>query len=436
MALLAALAEARGHYAPAPLIIDGADRLWLADLQAADTGAIETLPSPSVVALVGDFDAGSIRSLLALLEAGHVVVPLTEETRNQHADLLRASHADHRLRHGRLEPLPPPAEPRPEALARLLAEGCGGLVLFTTGTTGAPKAILHRATSLTGRFGHRRPALVSLGFLLFDHIGGLNTFFHLAFNGGTLVRTRERRVEPVLELCRCHGVELLPTTPTFLRMLSLHADLAATVPDSLRLISYGTERMDPGTLQRLNGLLPAVQFRQTYGLSELGILQVRSRASDSVFFRIVDDDGVQVRIVDGSLQILAPGRMLGYLNAPSPFDADGWLDTGDLVDVDGQGWYTITSRRSAVINVAGLKLLPAEIEAVAHGFAGVLRCRARGVANPITGEHAELLVEPQPGTSLDLEALRAHLAAALPEWKRPARIRCGPVEVSHRMKLR
>jgi long-chain acyl-CoA synthetase len=436
MALLTTMVAAREHYPPAPLIVDGDDQLWLADVEAADIGSLEALSRPSVVALVGDFDAWSIRCLLALLEAGHVVVPLTDDTRSQHAHFLAASHADHLLQAGRLQPLPAPPQPRPPLLEALLAAGSGGLVLFTTGTTGAPKAILHRAESLTGRFARRRPALVSLGFLLFDHIGGLNTLLHLAFNGGTLVRTRARQVEPVLDLCRRHGVELLPTTPTFLRMLALYPDLAAAVPTSLRLISYGTERMDPGTLRRLQALLPAVQFRQTYGLSELGILPVRSRASDSVYFRIGDDDGVRVRIRDGSLQILAPGRMLGYLNAPSPFDADGWLDTGDLVEVDADGWYTITARRGAVINVGGLKVLPAEIEDVALGFAGVLRCRARGVANPITGEYAELLVEPAPGTSLDPAALGAHLAAALPPWKCPARIRCGPLEVSHRMKQR
>ncbi|MEB3266340.1 MAG: fatty acid--CoA ligase family protein [Cyanobacteriota bacterium] len=436
MALLAALAAAREHYPPAPLIVDGDDQLWLADVEAADIRSLEGLGRPSVVALVGDFDAWSIRALLALLEAGHVVVPLTDDTSNQHDHFLAASHADHLLRQGRLQPLPPLPQPRPPLLERLLAEGGGGLVLFSTGTTGAPKAILHRAESLTGRFGRRRPALVSLGFLLFDHIGGLNTLLHLAFNGGTLVRTRERQVETVLALCRRHGVELLPATPTFLRMLCLHPELATAVPASLRLITYGTERMDPGTLRRLHGLLPGVQFRQTYGLSELGILPVRSRASDSVFFRIGDDDGVQVRIRDGSLQILAPRRMLGYLNAPTPFDADGWLDTGDLVEVDADGWYTIIARRSSVINVGGLKLLPAEIEAVALAFAGVLRCRARGVTNPITGEYAELLVEPEPEISLDLKALANHLAAVLPPWKRPARIRCGPVAVSHRLKQR
>lgn len=435
MALLAAMAAAREHYPPAPLIVDGEEQLWLADLQAADVAVLKQLPRPSVVALLGDFDAWSIRCLLSLLEAGHVVVPLTAASSSQHDHFLAASHATHLLAAGRLEALPASSGGRPPILDDLLEEGSGGIVLFTTGTTGPPKAILHRATSLTGRFGRRRPALVSLGFLLFDHIGGLNTFLHLAFNGGTLVRTRERRPEPVLALCRRHGVELLPTTPTFLRLLCLHPGLVEQVPASLRLISYGTERMDPGTLEHLHRLLPEVVFRQTYGLSELGILTVHGKASDSLYFRIAEEEGVRVRITDGSLRILAPGRMLGYLNAPSPFDAEGWLDTGDLVAEDAEGWYTITSRRSNVINVGGLKVLPSEIEAVAHRFAGVLRCQARGVANPITGEHAELVVEPQPGVELDLAALRVHLAAGLPAWKRPARIRCAPLAVSHRMKL-
>ena len=86
------------------------------------------------------------------------------------------------------------------------------------------------------------------------------------------------------------------------------------VPASLRIITYGTERMDQPTLDQLCQLLPDVDFRQTLGMSELGIVRVKSEARDSLFMK-VGGEGVETRTVDGVLQIRSANRMLGYLNA-------------------------------------------------------------------------------------------------------------------------
>ncbi len=97
-------------------------------------------------------------------------------------------------------------------------------------------------------------------------------------------------------------------------------------------------------------------------MTELGIMRTQSQSNDSVWIRVGGED-YQTRIVDGILHIKAKSSMLGYLNAPSPFDEEGWFNTQDEVDVDGE-WLRFKGRKSEIINVGGEKVYPAEVETV------------------------------------------------------------------------
>ena len=121
---------------------------------------------------------------------------------------------------------------------------------------------------------------------MFDHIGGINTLLHTLFNKGTVVAPKDRSIDIVLNTCLQHKVEVLPTTPTFLRMMLLSGSIPDAVPPELKLITYGTERMDQYTLNTLCGLLPDVDFRQKFGMSELGILRVKSKDRNSLFMKV------------------------------------------------------------------------------------------------------------------------------------------------------
>jgi acyl-coenzyme A synthetase/AMP-(fatty) acid ligase len=305
-----------------------------------------------------------------------------------------------------------------------------GVIFFSSGTTGRPKAILHDFQNFVAKFATPRPALRTLNFLLFDHAGGINTLLHTLFNKGVVIVPAERSPEAIADDVRRHSVELLPATPTFLRMMLLAGVFESDYP-SLRVITYGTERMDQSTLDTLCAKLPKVDFRQTYGLSELGVFQVRSRARDSLWMKI-GGEGIETRIVDGVLHIRSANRMLGYLNAPSPF-IDGWYDTGDIVEEE-DGFIKVVGRAKEVINVGGLKILPGEVERIALLYPGVLRAKAHGVTNPITGQHIELIAEPAPGVDLDRRKLMSHFRAHLQKQLCPHRITIGAVPVSHRFK--
>jgi acyl-CoA synthetase (AMP-forming)/AMP-acid ligase II len=227
-------------------------------------------------------------------------------------------------------------------------------------------------------------------------------------------------------------VEVLPTTPTFLRMMLMSGAVPSKVPACLEVITYGTERMDQPTIDELCRLLPQVDFRQTFGMSELGIVRVKSKARDSLYMR-VGGEGVDTRVLDGVLQIRSSSRMLGYLNAPSPFDAEGWYNTMDIVDVKGD-FYKVTGRISDVINVGGLKFMASEVERVALVFPNVSLVKAISKQNPITGHHVELLVQPSNDGGIDKESLMAFLKEKLQSHMVPKRIRFETVAVGHRFK--
>ena len=132
----------------------------------------------------------------------------------------------------------------------------------------------------------------------------------MLFNLGKIVSIKERTVESVAQTIKDYSVELLPTTPTFLRMLSLYPAIEENLGNSIKIISYGTERMDQPTLNRLADQFPNVDFRQTYGMSELGILRIKSKARNSLYMS-VGGEGVETKIVDNILHIRAENRMLG-----------------------------------------------------------------------------------------------------------------------------
>jgi acyl-CoA synthetase (AMP-forming)/AMP-acid ligase II len=205
-----------------------------------------------------------------------------------------------------------------------------------------------------------------------------------------------------------------------------------SVPKSLRIITYGTERMDQPTLDALCELLPNVEFRQTFGMSELGIVRVKSESSNSLFMK-VGGEGVETRVVDNVLEIRSQTRMLGYLNAEYPFDDEGWYNTKDIVE-ERDGCYKVTGRTSEVINVGGLKFMASEVERVALQFELVELAKAEAKPNPITGQHVELTVQSASNGEFDKAGLKTFLAAQLPNHMMPKRIRVASVSVGHRFK--
>lgn len=415
-----------------PFLIDGPRTVSFTDVAERDLSILDSVVPGDVVAVIGTFSTDSIAALMHLFDKGAIVVPLAPESAPQHDYFFEVGCVDLVYDGVTLRRLRDQRDPHP-LLEELRGRGHAGLVLFSSGTTGRPKAILHDFDHFVRRFRTPRPALRTLNFLLFDHIGGINTLFHTIFNKGLVVVPSARTPEGVLSTIAAYNVELLPTTPTFLRMLLAGGLTAEQMPKCLKIITYGTERMDQPTLNRLCERFPWIQFRQTFGMSELGILRVKSEASNSLWMK-VGGDGVETRIAEnGVLMIRSATRMLGYLNAPSPF-TDGWYDTGDIVETKEGGYIRVVGRSKEIINIGGIKVLPSEIERVGLEHPQVLRCLARGVANPLTGQHIEVLCQLRDGAEVTRTELRDHFRANLPQTIWPHRITIGDVSVNHRFK--
>lgn len=413
-----------------PFLLAGNRSLRFTDIAAEEKIDLSGIHSGAVVALIGDFEPASILTLLRLIDLGAVLVPLTTDTRHEHPYFFESALVDfvienksiQKIQHDKTHPL----------LEALRAKNHAGLVLFSTGTTGRPKAILHDLTEFLKKYEVPRPALRTLNFLLFDHIGGINTLFHTLFNRGVVVAPNTRSVISILEVCQQHQVEVLPTTPTFLRLMLMSGVIPAQFPSCIKVITYGTEKMDQPTLDALCELLPGVDFRQTFGMSELGIVRVKSEARNSLFMKI-GGDGVKTKIIDDVLKIHSQSRMLGYLNAPSPFDSEGWYDTKDVVEQQGE-YIKVVGRTSDVINVGGLKFMASEVERVALEFPEVSLVKVYPRQNPITGQHVELIAQAKENATIDKEALALYLKSKLQAHMVPRRILCQNVQVGHRFK--
>jgi acyl-CoA synthetase (AMP-forming)/AMP-acid ligase II len=276
---------------------------------------------------------------------------------------------------------PPPSPP---ILDRLRQRGSGGVVVFTSGTTGQGKAALFDFETLISRYRAPRPAARTLVFLKLDHLGGIHTMLHTLAHGGTLIVAHERQPEAVARVIERHRIELLPTTPTFLRMLVISRVSERYDLSSLKVITYGTEPMPASTLAGLQRTFPAVSLKQTYGLTELGVLPTRSRSSGSLWLE-VGGRGCEARVVDNVLWLRSETAMLGYLNAPSPFDEDGWYNTNDVVEVDGS-YLRILGRATELINVGGQKVYPSEVESALLELDNVADATVWGEPNPVTGQ--------------------------------------------------
>ena len=422
--------EKRWYGVDHPFLIHSDRELKFSDIAGQTLIDLSIIKNGDVVALIGDFDPQSILTLFQLIDKDVILVPLTTATKAQHEYFFESSLVDAVVEGGSVRRIEHNA--KHELLEKLREQKHGGLVLFSSGTTGLPKAILHDLALFMQRFATPRPTLKTVSFLLFDHIGGLNTLLHTLFNGGSIVVPKSRSVDNVLAACSEHSIEVLPTTPTFLRMMLMSGLVPDSVPDSLRIITYGTERMDQPTLDALCQLLPDVDFRQTFGMSELGIVRVKSARRNSLFMKI-GGEGIETRVRGNILEIRSQTRMLGYLNADSPFDSEGWYNTKDIVE-ERDGYYKVIGRTSEVINVGGVKFMASEVEKTVLQFVGVELAKVEGKSNPITGQHVELVVQPVFGKKVDKAQLKAFLAKTLPSHMLPRRIKIASVVVGHRFK--
>lgn len=382
----------------------------------------------SVVMIEADFSPNAIALFLALVEHQCILVPITQSVSAKRDEFSHTAEVEWLIcidERDNAQFVKQQTQATHAFYQALRKQQVPGLVLFSSGSTGKSKAAVHDLAKLLDKFKVTRHAMRAVSFLLYDHIGGVNTLLYTLSNAGCVITLQDRKPDYVLRMVEKFKVELLPTSPTFINLILLSGACDQYDLSSLTTVTYGTEPMPESTLQRFHQQFPHIRMLQTYGLSELGIMRSKSKDSGSLWMK-VGGEGFETRIVEGILEIKAHSAMLGYLNAPSPFTADGWFHTGDMVEQDGE-YIRVLGRKSELINVGGQKVFPAEVESVLQQLPEVAEAEVFGQENALVGNmvcariRLSESVSQLPKKQIKL-LIKQHCLALLESFKVPAKL--------------
>lgn len=385
------------------------------------------IKSGEVVAILADYSFVSIALFFALYENKNIIAPITSTSRKEIDGKVKESFGTKiiNLENEKLVITNIKSEASHKIINDLQTSKCAGLILFSSGSTGAPKAMIHNLDTLVDSYGDKKQKQINmLVFLMFDHIGGINTMLNILSMNATMIIPQNRNADDICQLIEEYKIAVLPSSPTFLNLILINRSYEKYDLSSLRMITYGTETMPQGLLGRLKAVFSKVKFLQTFGTSETGIAATSSKSSSSTFMKI-DDENLEYKIVDNELWLRSKTQILGYLNrSMESFTNDGWFKTGDLVELDNEGFIKIIGRNKEIINVGGQKVLPSEVESVLLGMDEIEDCLVYGEQNAITGQSVSCDVVLKSGVEADgLKILvRKFCKDKLDNFKIPTRV--------------
>ncbi|MBV8752739.1 MAG: acyl--CoA ligase [Hyphomicrobiales bacterium] len=311
-------------------------------------------------------------------------------------------------------------------------------ILFTSGTTGIPKMVVHTLASLTSAIKPRPRTDARLVWATFYDIrryGGLQILLRAVLDGGSLVLSDAQ--EPIGEhLARLgrHGATHVTGTPSHWRRVLMSPAAHAMAPGYVRLSG---EIADQAVLDNLRALYPQARVVHAFASTEAGVGFEVADAREGVPASTIADpgNGAKLKIDDGSLRISSPGNAARYLGDGDLALAglDGFVDTNDMMELR-DGRYYFVGRRGRIVNVGGLKVHPEEVEAVINRHPAVRISLVHPRRNPITGSVvvADVVLRDDPETSDGPQAdkLRGEIVelcrGQLARHKVPAAVRFVP----------
>ena len=314
------------------------------------------------------------------------------------------------------------------------------LLVFSSGTTGLPKAVRHTHSSIGSAIWHWRHAL-GLGaddrFQVAtppSHILGLLNLV-TAISAGTRVRLHRRfDLEQVLHHIVADRMTLEMAVAPIALALANHPDLERYDLSSLRYIMWGATPVTPSVAEIVTRRT-GVKWLPAYGASELPVIAANP-VDDPGAWRLdsagLPPLGVELRVADldtgtplaaggiGEIQARSPSVMAGYLPDEANTDAfvSGWYRTGDVGWLESGGWVHLTDRSKEMIKVNGFQVAPAELEAVLHGHPDVVDCAVFGVPDDRSGEVPVAAVQLDPGRRTTPDDLMRLVSESLASYKR------------------
>jgi fatty-acyl-CoA synthase len=331
------------------------------------------------------------------------------------------------------------------ARRRVLADDVG-MVIYTSGTTGRPKGagLTHRSllASATAQAAHTRVSDADLIHMAnpLNHVGGITcgVLTHLV-GGGTVVLVPEFKADRMITLMQRHRPTIVAGVPTMLTLLLMNARVDSVDFSAVRLVFSGGSNVDAVLLERLGERMPNATLMNLYGLTETSgaiVMTPWQRSPQDLMGTIGKPfEGAQLRIAGlggdaqppgqvGELWFKGVGVVPGYIGAAAGagFSADGWLQTGDLGEVDERGIITLKGRKKDMYIQGGFNVYPAEVEALVNRHPGVVMAAGIGVPDPVLGEVGRIYVIPKPDSGLREGDIRDWCAQHLADYKVPRQI--------------
>ncbi|MEK6748142.1 MAG: long-chain fatty acid--CoA ligase [Pseudomonadota bacterium] len=321
--------------------------------------------SGSCVLLVDNYSITSISMLFALWKHNNVVALSVPKNEDHIAQLANTAGAKYTIIGGvphEFTILKNVASKVPPVIDELLYRSQAGFIVFSSGSTGKAKGVVHKILPFFHRYLSANNCGAILAFLLFDHIGGLVTVLHALATHGSLVIPNARSPQEVGRCIEAFNVETLHVSPTLLNLAILTGVFLKWDTRSIRRIYYGSEPSSAVAIQRIRNALPHVELCQLYGMSEIGVLPCRNKDGDSAWMK-VEDQNYSIKVVDGILHVRGATNMVGYISGSASLSSDGFLITEDLAE-EKEGFFRVTGRAIDVINVGGKKVIPSDVEQV------------------------------------------------------------------------
>jgi acyl-coenzyme A synthetase/AMP-(fatty) acid ligase len=329
-----------------------------------------------------------------------------------------------------------PAGPPVPAANHIRTERATEWLMLTSGTSGVPKIAAHTLEALTGAIladgPSRGAAAVWATFYDIRRYGGLQIFLRAIVGGGSIVLSSPHEaLGDHVERLRARGVTHISGTPSHWRKLLMSGAASKFSPRYIRLSG---EIADQAVLDGLGAAFPAASIGHAYASTEAGVGFAVNDGREGFPAGIVgvDRDGVEMKVEDGSLRIRSRRTAHAYIGraASALSDADGFVDTGDMVELRGDRYHFV-GRRGGIINIGGLKVHPEEIEAVVNRQPEVRMSRAKSRRSPITGAivvvDVILAADADPGLIDQIRAkIMVDCKASLAPHKVPAVIKFVP----------
>ncbi|KJF16883.1 class I adenylate-forming enzyme family protein [Acidithrix ferrooxidans] len=319
------------------------------------------------------------------------------------------------------------------------------VILFTSGTTGRPKGatITHRsiiasAWAQAEHFGIGSGDSMA-GHMPFNHVGGLTCTLITSMIGASRIHLMETfSPKGAIEMISTERLTSFSGVPTMFNLILADPSFASIDTSCVRYVVVGGSNVDPTLASEIAAAFPKATIHNLYGLSETSGACIISPLGDSLALvsttlgsaigdfrlKVVDDAGLDVGIdSDGELCVSGDCVVLGYwkdsLNTASMKDSEGWLRTGDIVQITFDGHVVLRGRKKEMFIQGGFNVYPVEVENVLAKYPDVALVAGIGVADSILGEVGRYYIVPKHGSNIDLFGLAQFAKERLASYKLP-----------------